>query len=127
MVGGIIYVAGGHDARYTIQDSMVRYDPSSNTWTTLSSMSECRFSQAVFALDGCVYAAGGHQSTVEKYEPACDRWSAAPSVTVPRFFFQGAGLESEAKCVRHNDSASVKVAPIVVRSFKDQILYSSFI
>ena len=56
-------------------------------------MSQARSELAVFALEGCVYAAGGHDgddflSTVEKYEPACDRWSAAPSMSVPRIDFK---------------------------------------
>ncbi len=48
---------------------------------------------ALFALDGCVYAACGiHNATVEKYEPEFDRWSAAASMTTPRSWFGACAL-----------------------------------
>jgi hypothetical protein len=53
-VRGMIYVAEGRDASKVLR-SMLRYDPSSDTWTAIASI--LQFSLAVFALDGCVKAA----------------------------------------------------------------------
>ena len=81
---------------------MLRYDPSSDTWSTVAAMSQARSSPAVFAFDGCVYAAGGYFyssnqaiSTVEKYEPAFDRWSAVRSMGSARRGFKAVALTME--------------------------------
>jgi hypothetical protein len=87
VLGGLIYVAGGLD--FTV----VRYDPSSDTWSTLASMPQRRIGCALFALDGCVYAAGGHgNATVVKYEPEFDRWSAVASMTTTRAYLGACAL-----------------------------------
>ena len=63
----------------------MRYDPSSDAWSTLASTLQARPGCALFALDGCVYAAGGDGlASVEKYEPELDRWSAVASMASPR-------------------------------------------
>ena len=97
----MIYVAGGRDAAFVKLSSVLRYDPSSDTWSTVTAMSQARSSFAVFALDGCVYAAGGYDasgddlSTVEKYEPAFDRWSAVRSMGSTRYAFKAVALTGE--------------------------------
>jgi N-acetylneuraminic acid mutarotase len=97
----MIYVAGGLDAANVRLSSVLRYDPSSDTWSTVAAMSQARSSLAVFALDGCVYAAGGYDasnvrlSTVEKYEPAFDRWSAVRSMGSARSAFKAVALTVE--------------------------------
>ena len=99
VLGGMIYVAGGRDAAKARLSSVLRYDPSSDTWSTVAAMSQTRASLTVFALDGCVYAAGGfgtsNLSTVEKYEPAFDRWSAVRSMGSTRYGFKAVALTVE--------------------------------
>ncbi len=51
------------------------------------SMSQARSGSAVVALDGCGDDTG-ILSAVEKHKPAFDRWSAAPSMTVPRYMLK---------------------------------------
>jgi hypothetical protein len=74
-LGGLIYVAGGHT--YDIR-RMLRYEPSSDTWSTLPSILQSRPIIDIFTLDNCVYV-GYHNTddtmTIEKYEPEFDRWS----------------------------------------------------
>jgi N-acetylneuraminic acid mutarotase len=105
VVGGMIYVVGGYEREFTVVRSALCYDPLLDKWTAVACMSQVRSKLAVFALDECVYAAGGRDhwrmhininlSTVEKYEPALDRWSAAPSMTVPRDSFKALAWKVE--------------------------------
>ena len=64
-----------------------------------AAMSQTRSSLAVFVFDGCVYAAGGYGasglSTVEKYEPAFDRWSTVRSMGSARRAFKAVALTVE--------------------------------
>ncbi len=100
VLGGMIYVAGGRDSADVKLSSVLRYDPSSDTWSTVAAMTQVHEYPAVFALDGCVYAAGGRGasgpvSTVEKYEPAFDRWSAVRSMGSARVMFKAVALTVE--------------------------------
>lgn len=62
------------------------YDPHVNRWTMRSPMHKRRGGVAVAALNGFLYAFGGHDcpasnpavnrtETVERYDPATDTWS----------------------------------------------------
>ena len=50
---------GGHDGNGLL-NSLERYDPISNTWTTVASMSSHRSVGRLVALKGCLYAIGGY-------------------------------------------------------------------
>ncbi len=80
----MIYVVVGRDRAN--RSSILRYDPSSDTWAAVTSMLQAPSDLSVFALDRCIYSAGGegetdYLSTVEKYEPVCDRWYVVPQMT----------------------------------------------
>jgi len=86
VVNGKIYSIGG----YTSVDScgipatqkVEEYDPSTDTWdTTKTPMPTARHGLSISAVDGKIYAIGGHPvlcegelSTVEVYDPLTDTW-----------------------------------------------------
>jgi N-acetylneuraminic acid mutarotase len=94
-VGGLdgrIYVLGGQNAS-TPSAVVEAYTPSTNSWKTLASMPTARtllwaVAVGTTASDFAIYALGGSASggitpalsTVEKYDPATNTWSAAPSM-----------------------------------------------
>jgi N-acetylneuraminic acid mutarotase len=62
------------------------YDPSLNTWTTLTAMPTPRWALAADVVNGKILAVGGWNSTVafttcEEYDPSTNSWSAKPSFT----------------------------------------------
>ena len=101
VLGGMIYVAGGYDADLMDLNSMLRYDPSSDTWSEVAPMSQARFNFGMFVAGSCIYAVGGFGddgsilASMEKYEAESDRWSAACSMAGPRSRFQTCVLTTQ--------------------------------
>lgn len=93
---GKLYVLGGRilgdgvasedmDESLTNYDKVEVYDPQTNTWTTKSPMLEKRSGFAVTSANGQIYVFGGEGvendlASVEKYDPATDKWSHEPSM-----------------------------------------------
>lgn len=72
-----MYISGGFDDNAPL-DSVERYDPDKNTWSSVVSMLCPRGGVGVAALGGKLYAVGGHDGTnylssVEEYDPCLDR------------------------------------------------------
>jgi N-acetylneuraminic acid mutarotase len=94
VVGGLdgrIYVLGGWDNTNTPLAVVEVYTPSTNSWKTLASLTTPRAAFGAVAVgasagDFTIYAVGGLGSgsslldSVEKYDPAGDSWTAAPSM-----------------------------------------------
>ena len=71
---GKIYFAG-------TEDKLERYDPVTDQWTVLNSMSVPRTGLAVSVLNGKIYAMGGNGlSSVEVFDPQTGQWSAGPAL-----------------------------------------------
>jgi len=101
VLGGKIYVIGGehgHDKLHLQQGDCHAYDPSSNTWTQISSLpvAKSHIEGGTFVADGKIIMAGGQTdnfqptSQVVEYDPAANRWSVLPSLPTPR---QGAIIQ----------------------------------
>lgn len=50
---------GGHDGEGLL-DTVERYDPQRDTWTTITNLSSPRCLGSLVALKGCLYAVGGY-------------------------------------------------------------------
>ncbi len=85
VVDGIIYVVGGKTT-YSSSTSgrantLYSYDPSSDTWTQLASMTTARDHVRAISLNGMIYAIGGWNdsltdlNTVERYNPKTNTWT----------------------------------------------------
>jgi N-acetylneuraminic acid mutarotase len=81
---GYAYAVGGRvagDASNTAE----KYDPSSNTWSDIASMSAGRQGLGVVALGGKVYAIGPDE-TAEAYDPSSNKWGGIAPMSTQRFF-----------------------------------------
>ena len=89
--------------------SLERYDPRTNTWTTLSNHLYARGDAAYAVLNGALYLIGGEAkfnicingsaesypvSAIETYDASTDTWTNIGNMTVPRFRFSGAAIPS---------------------------------
>ncbi|MDD3140196.1 MAG: kelch repeat-containing protein [Lachnospiraceae bacterium] len=100
VLDGKIYAIGGLEKQ--ISDgfppklsSVEVYDPSTDTWTTESSMSTSRYIFQTEVINGKIYAIGGlgpidsyPLSSVEVYDPSIDTWTTLSSMSVARYDFQ---------------------------------------
>jgi N-acetylneuraminic acid mutarotase len=78
VLNGKIYFVGGHKG--SAKNIAERYDPDTNTWETIASMSVAR-QGASAVLNGKLYAiAGGGFSSVEVYDPTLESWTVGPSL-----------------------------------------------
>ena len=79
VLDGKIYFAGGYDG--SAKNIAERYDPATNQWETLATMSVARQGIATAILIGKLYAIGGQGlSSVEIFDPATGQWSAGPAL-----------------------------------------------
>ncbi len=92
---GFLYVIGGESGGM-VQSDLQRYDPVTNTWTTLATMPTARAGAAAPVVDNGIFVIGGRLSapgpcgggpylaTVEKYDVDTDTWSAVAPLPSPR-------------------------------------------
>ncbi|XP_077988448.1 kelch-like protein 26 [Glandiceps talaboti] len=80
---GQLYVVGGQDSKGRILSSVERYDPVTNSWRYVASLSSARYSVSLASHRGKLFAVGGYcddpktpvVGTVECYDPLSDRWT----------------------------------------------------
>ena len=80
-------------ARSSLDDYLASgevYDPSTNVWTAIASMSTERADFGLAALDNKLYAVGGPLlASGEVYDPSANTWTAIASMSTARY---GVGL-----------------------------------
>lgn len=103
-LGGMIYAVGGDsttaESRTTTYSRTVeRYDPQSDSWTTMPPISSGRSNLGVFTFAGCMYVAGGSLSSeysnnecmdvaeMEKFDPLANKWFTVTSMNYKRSHF----------------------------------------
>uniref|UniRef100_A0A3B3RLP9 Kelch-like family member 5 n=1 Tax=Paramormyrops kingsleyae TaxID=1676925 RepID=A0A3B3RLP9_9TELE len=89
-----LYAIGGHDAPASsltsrLSDCVERYDPKTDTWTTVAPMSISRDAVGVCLLGDRLYAVGGYDgqvylNTVEAYDPQTNQWEQVAPLCVGR-------------------------------------------
>jgi kelch-like protein 20 len=77
--GEVLFAVGGWCSGDAIS-SVEMYDPSTNEWKMVASMSKRRCGVGVGVLNGYLYAVGGHDgqsylNTVERYDSLTNQWS----------------------------------------------------
>ncbi|XP_071981759.1 kelch-like protein 5 isoform X3 [Engystomops pustulosus] len=82
---GFLYAIGGHDAPASnltsrLSDCVERYDPKTDMWTSVASMSISRDAVGVCLLGDKLYAVGGYDgqsylNNVEAYDPQTNEWT----------------------------------------------------
>lgn len=86
---GRIFVIGGYDGYSRLRFCEV-YDPQTDVWSPIASMSTPRDGHAACALDGMIVVTGGydgntHLSSVEIYNPATNTWTTGPDMRTARY------------------------------------------
>ena len=81
---GKIYTIGGrHSSNVTLVE---RYDPASNQWETITSLSVARSGLATAVMDGKLFAIGGSDdSSVEIYDPTTGQWAAGTALPATNY------------------------------------------
>jgi hypothetical protein len=86
VLSGHIYVMGGRGPGGVVLGTVERYDPTSNTWTTVASLREPRMNAAATALGNRILLTGGREAyggvtdDVEVYVPAENDWESFDSL-----------------------------------------------
>ncbi|KAM4694320.1 kelch repeat and BTB domain-containing protein 11 [Discoglossus pictus] len=79
-----LFVAGGikgSGEKAKLSDQVFCYNPLTDSWEKVRSLSQPRSQLKLLALDGYLYAIGGEcLLTVEKYDPRLDRWSSVAPI-----------------------------------------------
>ncbi len=85
--GTFIYILGGWDGAGNLTNSLYRYDPLSNSYTTLAPYTTATSGQAAAYLNGKIYRIGGCSgnctpgtNTVEVYTIASNTWGSAANL-----------------------------------------------
>ncbi|XP_011749952.1 kelch-like protein 4 isoform X2 [Macaca nemestrina] len=91
---GFLYVVGGHDAPASnhcsrLSDCVERYDPKSDSWSTVAPLSVPRDAVAVCPLGDKLYVVGGYDghtylNTVESYDAQRNEWKEEVPVNIGR-------------------------------------------
>ena len=108
-----MYAIGGDDGS-DILASVEEYDPETDTWSTVSSLSTARERLAAAEANGLVYAIGGRDSdldtlaSVEEYDPETDTWSTVASLSTGRERPVAAEAGGLVYAIGGRDSGSVK-------------------
>ncbi|XP_064184218.1 kelch-like protein 4 isoform X1 [Anguilla rostrata] len=89
-----LYAVGGHDAPASnhcsrLSDCVERYDPKTDTWTTVSSLSVPRDAVGVCLLGDRLYAVGGYDgqsylNSVESYDAQNNEWTEEVPLNIGR-------------------------------------------
>ncbi|MDD3421678.1 MAG: S8 family serine peptidase, partial [Methanocellales archaeon] len=91
VIDGVLYVAGGHDGTTGATSTLQAYNPTTNTWSTLASMPQGRYSgDGAGAINGKLYVTGGWnwpasglpQSQLFVYDPVANSWSTNASLPI---------------------------------------------
>ncbi|WP_268905789.1 Kelch repeat-containing protein [Citreicoccus inhibens] len=102
LVSGRVLVAGGQSSNGMVASAEL-YDPATNSWSATGSMSMARMYPSATALpSGKLLVAGGLigvapipvVAAAELYDPATGTWSAAPSLSVGRYWHTATLLPS---------------------------------
>lgn len=111
-----IYTVGGETApgRTTV-GSIERFDPTKNSWQSLTPMTTCRRGVGVAILNGYLYTVGGSDGVqalklAERYDPTCDLWtriadmnenrSSVVTATLGEYFYAIGGYTGVTSCLQ---------------------------
>jgi hypothetical protein len=82
VLDGMVYIMGvGY-----MSSEVLRFDPTSGVWSTLTHTLNVHVASTSFVLGGCLYVAGGCDSSgVERYDVATNTWNAVANMLEERY------------------------------------------
>jgi N-acetylneuraminic acid mutarotase/subtilisin family serine protease len=112
-LNGCLYVVGGHKlvgSNIEFSQSVYKYDPTSNSWSTVASLPVPRVNHGLVTVNGKIYAIGGNNSTgvldsIYEYDPLTDTWTAKDPVPQANFQFSTAVINDKIYIIGGSDSA----------------------
>ena len=114
---GYLYVVGGKNEIYEVLGTVERYNPDTNQWREVASLS-CPRSGVCAVTDGnCLYAVGGFIDTgervdiVEKFNPRGNNWDQLPPTHAKRGYASGAAIGGKVFVFGGLDEESSAVDP----------------
>jgi len=128
---GRIFVFGGFDGFRSLS-TVEAYDPSTNTWITLTRMpTDRRGSGAATGYDGKIYLIGGSQVSpgrevfvpvVEAYDPSTDSWTSVAPLPAARSHFSAVlGMDGRIYAMGGRNSTSGFLHDVTVYDPSDDI------
>eukprot|EP00900_Chrysochromulina_parva_P011057 jgi/Chrpa1/19953/Chrysochromulina_OHIO_Genome00004853-RA len=103
VLDGKLYVMGGAVPGLGTSSEQLsgvaRYDPATNAWEAVASLSTARSWPTAVVLDGALYAMGGYVGegrglgSVERYDSAADAWEAVPSMALTQRGYVMSGFQ----------------------------------
>ncbi|XP_077296110.1 kelch-like protein 28 [Arctopsyche grandis] len=113
VVNGQVFVFGGrYDVDAHILKSTERYDPASNSWTTLAPMLNKRYNHEIAATANEIYIIGGRQdsenclNTMDVYNINQNKWTVAPPMREKRTSFAAVTLGDHIYAIGGNNGKS---------------------
>jgi N-acetylneuraminic acid mutarotase len=90
LLDGLVYIVGADSS------AALRFDPTTEVWSTLARTSVSRNRGRSFILNGKLYAAGGlgASSSMERYDAASDTWTAVADMLESRHLFSAVTVAS---------------------------------
>jgi hypothetical protein len=88
-IDGLIYSVGGYNGSDNVASGAV-YDPDTDSWSAIASMSAVREKPSAAAIDGLLYVSGGWDNTgtpiaaTAAYDPGSDSWTNLAANPAPR-------------------------------------------
>jgi hypothetical protein len=100
VIDGLVYFVGAGVSGCDV----LRFDPVSGVWSTLAPMLNNRWAGGrLYATGGCLYVAGGQQSSTERYDAASDTWCFVANMLEGRRAFKAVTIESSAGPAKEQD------------------------
>src|SRR5204863_9115907 len=95
--GSFVYIIGGNDAAGMQTSTLWRYDPATNSYTSLAPYTTPTFGHGAAYLNGEIYriagyAVGGITGSVEAYTIATNTWAPVANYPNPRFLLNAVGI-----------------------------------
>ncbi len=89
-IGGLLYVAGGHDGSTGATNKLEVYDPTSDTWVAKASIPRAVYQGAVGVIDNKLYVVGGWDyplsgiptKALQIYDPVTNSWSTGADMPI---------------------------------------------
>lgn len=121
-LGGTVYVVGGHAIGKGVLASVLAYDAAARKWVPKADLPTPRCFLASAVVDGKLYAVGGlgekekggenPLGTLERYDPAADRWESLPLMPTPRSRLAAAALDGKVYAVGGYDGEDKAIVEI---------------
>ena len=121
VVGEYLYAIGGFDDSSPLE-CVEQFNPKTNQWSYVASMSICRGGVGAGSMGARIWAVGGHNgnqylNSVESYDPTTDTWELSAPMETFRAGSGVAGCNCDVEVLRNLHSS-----PLAFQKVEDSML-----